>query len=193
VRAIVERMRSAGLDARAFGRSRVAAVGPGTAEALASIGIVADLLPKSFTTKQIGTSFPRGSGRVLLARADVVEPGLDEALENKGWTIERVVAYRLLGQKAMPADVRDAVLAGDIDVLTFASGGTVRAFMKLLNGAPPASTAVVCIGPVTAKAARDAGLRVRAVADPHTIPALAAAVMEAVSKKSKSRRPRRAR
>jgi uroporphyrinogen-III synthase len=35
---------------------------------------------------------------------------------------------------------------------------------------------VVCIGPITARAARDRGLRVSTVADPHTVGGLVAAV-----------------
>jgi uroporphyrinogen III methyltransferase/synthase len=135
----------------------------------------------------------------LLARADVVEPGLDGTIEEKGWTVENVTAYRLMGQTSMPSGVRRAVMAGEIDVLTFASGGTVRAFMKLLKGKPPRGTKVVCIGPVTAKAARAAGLRVSAVARTHTIPGLVAAVVDAAGPKTarksakKSGSPRRAR
>ena len=199
VRALASRLRAAGLDARAFAGTKVAAVGPGTADTLSSIGIVPDLIPPSFTTREIAKAFPKGKGRVLLARADVVEPGLDDALEAKGWNVETVTAYRLKGQASMPREVRRAILGGDIDVLTFASGGTVRAFMKLLKGKPPSSTKVVCIGPVTAKAARDAGLRVSKVATTHTIPGLVAAVVDiagrraAARKSSGSRRAKRAR
>jgi uroporphyrinogen-III synthase len=97
-----------------------------------------------------------------------------------------VVAYRLKGQTQMPRHVRTAVLEGEIDVLTFASGGTVRAFMKLLGGKPPTRTKVVCIGPVTAKAARAAGLRVSSVARTHTIPGLVAAVVDGSGKRGAS-------
>jgi len=193
VRAFASRLRKAHLDARAFASTKVAAVGSGTADALAQLGIVADLVPPSFTTEAIGKAFPRGKGRVLLARADVVEPGLDDAIAAKGWTVERVTAYRLQGRSSMPASVRKAVLDGAIDVLTFASGGTVRAFMKLLKGKPSARTKVVCIGPVTAKAARQARLRVTKVARVHTIPGLVAAVVDAETPKKKSGSPRRAR
>jgi uroporphyrinogen III methyltransferase/synthase len=190
VRAFASRLRAAGLDARAFATAKIAAIGPGTADTLGSLGIVADLVPPSFTTEAVGKAFPRGRGRVLLARADVVEPGLDDALAEKGWEVERLVAYRLRGQTSMPAAVRRQVLEGEIDVLTFASGGTVRAFMKLLKGKPPAKTKVVCIGPVTAKAARAAGLRVSAVARTHTIPGLVAAVVDVIGpKKSSAKRP----
>ncbi|HLW18618.1 MAG TPA: uroporphyrinogen-III C-methyltransferase [Actinomycetota bacterium] len=185
VRAFVSRLRAAGLDARAFGTSNVAAVGPGTAEALGAIGIVPDLVPPSFTTEAIGRAFPKGKGRVLLARADKVEPGLDDAIGAKGWTVDRLVVYRLKGETTMPREVRKAILGGGVDVLTFASGGTVRAFMKLLKAKPPARTKVVCIGPITAKAARAAGLRVAAVARTHTIPGLVAATVDVASKKTR--------
>jgi uroporphyrinogen III methyltransferase/synthase len=191
VRAFAGRLREAGLDARAFATAKIASVGPGTTEALAGLGLKPDLVPPTFTTQAVGKAFPRGSGRVLLARADKVEPGLDEAIAAKGWTVDRLVAYRLMGQSSMPADIRRAILGGEIDVLTFASGGTVRAFARLLRGKPPAGTKVVCIGPVTAKAARAAGLRVARVADPHTIPALAAAVVEAAGSRSRHRTRRR--
>jgi len=182
VRLLGERLRAAGLDARAFGATKVAAVGVGTAAALRAVGIDADLVPATFTTRAVGEAFPAGEGRVLLARADVVEPGLDEALSGKGWTVERLTLYHLTGAGTMPAAVRRRVLAGDIDVITFASGGTVRAFVQALRGKPGRGTKIAAIGPVTAREARRAGLRVHAVADPHTIPALAAAVMQATGR-----------
>ena len=92
----------------------------------------------------------------------------------------------------MAPEIRRAVLDGEVDVLTFASGGTVRAFMKLLKGKPPARTKVACIGPVTANAARGAGLRVAAVARVHTIPGLVAAVVDVAGAKTTGS-PRRAR
>lgn len=196
VRLFFERLTAAGLDARAFGDTKVAAVGSGTAAALRAAGIEADLVPGTYTTGAIGRAFPRGEGRVLLARADVVEPGLDEAIASKGWSVERVTLYHLVGVGTMPAAVRRQVLAGDIDVITFASGGTVRAFAHALGGKPGRGTKIVAIGPVTAREARRAGLRVHAVAHPHTITALADAVVHAAGRvpaSPESQRARRAR
>lgn len=178
--ALARALREARRDARALGGVRVAAVGAGTAEALAQAGVRADLVPGVFTTEAVGRAFPRGAGRVLLVRADKAEPGLEEALRAKGWRTERVTAYRILGAGRMTPGLRRDVREGRIDVLTFASGGTVRAFARLLGARPHRRTKVVCIGPVTAKAAREAGLRVDAVAREHTIAGLAAAVVEAV-------------
>jgi len=153
----------------------VAAVGAGTADALRARGVEPDLVPPTFTTEAIGKAFPRGEGRVLLARADKTEPGLEEALRAKGWTPERVTVYKLRPVARMDPAVRRAVLAGEIDILTFASGGTVRAFMRLVRGKPHRRVKIAAIGPVTAKAAKAAGLHVHVVAKEHTIPGLAAA------------------
>ncbi len=187
VRFFFARLRAARLDARAFGRTRVAAVGAGTAEALRRRGIEPDLVPKTFTTEAIGKAFPRGKGRVLLARADKTEPGLEDAIGAKGWTPERVSVYRLRAVARLDPSVRRAVIAGEVDLLTFASGGTVRAFMRLLRGKPHRRVRVAVIGPVTAGAAKEAGLRVDAVAREHTIPGLASAAIKAMSGRRASR------
>jgi len=188
VRFFFSRLRAARLDARAFGRAKVAAVGTGTADALRVFGIEPDLIPPTFTTEAIGKAFPRGKGRVLLARADKTEPGLKEAVGAKGWTVERVTVYRLSPVARLDPSVRRAVLDGEIDLLTFASGGTVRAFMKLLRAKPHRRTLIAAIGPVTAKAAQQAGLRVDAVAAEHTIPGLAAAAARAYARRGRSRK-----
>ena len=74
-------------------RARVAAIGQGTAGALRRFGVEPDLVPSTFTTADLGRALPRGSGNVLLARADIAPDGLDEAVAAKGWTPIRVDAY----------------------------------------------------------------------------------------------------
>ena len=53
-----------------------------------------DLVPATFTTIGLARAFPRGSGRVLCARADIAPEGLEDALAAKGWSPTRVDAYR---------------------------------------------------------------------------------------------------
>ncbi|HEX9774614.1 MAG TPA: uroporphyrinogen-III C-methyltransferase [Actinomycetota bacterium] len=188
VRSFWRRLAAAGLDARSLAGARVAAVGPGTASELARCGVKADLVPPSFTTAALAAAFPKGPGRAILVRVTGAPRALDDALRAKGWTVARASAYRIRGARSMPAAVRRAVQAGEIDVLTFASSGTVRAFMAALRGKPGRGSKIACIGPETARAARAAGLRVHAVADPHTIPALAAAVVGLVGPRPARRR-----
>ena len=174
------------LEARQV-RAKVAAVGEGTAEAYRRWSRRRpDLVPRAFTTASLGRAFPRGNGRVLTPRADVAPEGLEDALERKGWRPTRVDAYRTRMPRSLPADARAALRDGEVDAVTFTSASTVRGFVGAL-GAVKGSPKVVAIGPVTAREARAHGLHVHAVASPHTIEGLVAAVERAL------RRPRSAR
>jgi uroporphyrinogen-III synthase len=163
-------------------RAQVAVIGDGTAAAFRRwAGREPDLQPTTFTTEALARAFPRGSGRVLCARADIAPEGLEDALTIKGWETERVDAYRTVFATSLPREARDALGRGEVDAVTFTSASTVRGFVNARGGeairrpigGPPK---VVCIGPVTASAARDAGLRPAAVAKPHTLEGLVEAL-----------------
>lgn len=155
-------------------RAKVAAVGTGTAEALGRRGLRPDLVPDPFTTEALGTSFPTGSGRVLLARADIAAPELEEVIAAKGWEPVRVDAYRNVPAESIPDEAHRVLEDGTVDAVTFTSASTVEGFVRLVGTVE--GPAVVCIGPVTAEAAHRAGFAVRAVARPHTIEGLVAAL-----------------
>ena len=178
------------LDERLAGptdvRADVAAIGEGTAAAYARwAGRQPRLLPKTFTVDGLARAFPRGGGRVLCARADIAPDGLEDALAAKGWRPTRVDAYRTVFPTSLPRGARTALANGEVDAITFTSASTVRGFRQALGPTPIAGKPkVVCIGPVTAKQARDAGMTVHAVADPHTTDGLVDALERAL-------RPRR--
>jgi uroporphyrinogen-III synthase len=164
-------------------RARVAAVGEGTSESFRRWARRdPELVPRIFTTAALARAFPRGEGRVLCARADVAPEGLEDALAAKGWSPTRVVAYRTRMARSLPAEARAALRAGGIDAVTFTSASTVRGFVGAL-GAVRGAPRVVCIGPVTARAAREHGLVVHAVARPHTVEGLAGAVERALERR----------
>jgi uroporphyrinogen-III synthase len=162
---------------------RVAAVGDGTAAVLRELGVEPELVPATFTTEALGRAFPPGGGRVLLARADIAPDGLESALRAKGWTPIRVDAYRTRPSSRMPPPVARALREGSVDAVTFTSASTVEGYLRMAgdtSGLPRRRPKVVCIGPVTARAARRAGMRVDAVASPHTIEGLVDAVERAL-------------
>ena len=72
------------------------------------------------------------------------------------------------------------LLAGEIDIVTFASSSTVTNLLSLIGGEQEVleRVTVACIGPVTAATAAKAGLKVDIVAHEHTIPGLVEALEE---------------
>lgn len=144
---------------------RVAAVGPGTAEALRALGIEPDLVAAVSTQEGLLDEFPRPVGRVLVVGAEGSRRVLIDAL---GASFVPLYRTRLL-DPPVP----------DGDVVVLASGSAARSFAAL--GAPlPA----ISIGPQTTRAARAAGLDVVAEARTHDLDGLVAAVAEACSSRS---------
>jgi uroporphyrinogen III methyltransferase/synthase len=169
-------------DSRAFGDCRVACVGPVTAAALARWHVRADLVPDEAVGEALVEAFPTApddrSGRVLVAQAADARPVVADGLRAAGWGVEVVEAYRTVPVTPTAAEVAEA---GGADAITFTASSTVRAYLDAAgrDAVPPA---VVCIGPVTAGTARDAGLDVTAVADPHTVDGLLDALVAVLAR-----------
>jgi uroporphyrinogen III methyltransferase/synthase len=162
-------------DARDLGSAKVAAIGPATAGALRSRGVVADLVPSSYVAEALVEAFPppeEPGARVLLPRAGEARDVLPVGLRKLGFEVDVVEAYRV-----RPAHPPEASLAAaaEADAIVFTSPSTVRAFLETA-GAERLPRVVACIGPVTADAAAAAGVRVDAVAEEHTTDGLVAAL-----------------
>src|SRR5581483_10819332 len=164
-----------GADTRALGGRRVAAIGPGTAEALAAAGVRADLVPERFVAESLLGAFPPGPGRVLLPRAAVARDALPAGLAGRGYAVDVVEAYRTVVGRPAPEAL---AAAGRADAVTFTSSSTVTNYLTVA-GDLPVPPVVACIGPITAETARAAGLTVDVVAAEHTIDGLVDALVEA--------------
>jgi uroporphyrinogen III methyltransferase/synthase len=164
-------------DARRFGSACIAAIGPGTAAALAERSLVADLVPPEFVAESVVGAFPDGPGSVLLPRAAVARDVLPDGLRAKGWTVDVVEAYRT---RAVEPSAEALAAAATAHAITFTSSSTVTNY--LASGAPVPGL-VACIGPVTADTAREHGLTVDVVADPHTIDGLVEALLQAIGRR----------
>jgi uroporphyrinogen III methyltransferase/synthase len=195
-------MRERGLDARAFGATRVAAIGPATAEALAGRGITADAVPDEYVAESLVEALRVGAhghaplqvgDRILLPRAESARPELVEGLRGLGAEVDEVTLYRAAMPAEAPAEALSLVRHGGIDIVTFTSSSTVRNLAALLDGdveclradARPSGRKplIACIGPITADTARELGLRVDVVAAEHTVQGLVAAVREQIGAK----------
>ncbi len=175
VRAIREKLEEYGLDARSFAGLKVAAVGEPTAAALIDFGVRPDIMPTAEqTTSALLDEWPAYDSltdpinRVFLPRADIATDTLVAGLGELGWEVEDVTAYRTVRAAPPPAETREAIKTGGFDAVLFTSSSTVRNLVGIA-GKPHHSTVVACIGPQTAKAAEEHGLRVDVLADTSTV------------------------
>lgn len=164
-------------DAGVFGAPRVAAVGPVTARRLRSHGITPDLVPGEATAASAVAELGEGKGSLLMPRAADAPDDVTQALEAAGWVVDRPVAYETV-QITPGAVLRDETY----DAVTFASPSAVTGFVRSVGDVErDRPYAAVCIGPSTAERARELGLGVDAVADPHTTEGLVDAVVAALA------------
>ena len=170
VRAVREKFEEFGLDARAFAGLKIAAVGGVTARALREWGLVPDLVPSEEQSAQglleVWPPFDEvldPINRVFLPRADIATDTLVAGLQDMGWEVDDVTAYRTVRAAPPPAPVREAIKGGQFDAVVFTSSSTVRNLVGIA-GKPHPSTVIACIGPATAKTAEEHGLRVDVLA-----------------------------
>jgi uroporphyrinogen III methyltransferase/synthase len=184
VKAVRERFEEYGLDARAFAGIKVAAVGEQTAGDLLAWGIKPDLVPTGEQSAAgLLEEWPPFDAvfdpidRVFLPRADIATENLVAGLVARGWEVDDVTAYRTVRAAPPPAPIREAIKGGGFDAVVFTSSSTVRNLVGIA-GKPHTSTVIACIGPATAKAAEEHGLRVDVLAPSPSVAELAAALAE---------------
>jgi uroporphyrinogen III methyltransferase / synthase len=162
-------------DARRLAGVRIAVMGTGTAAAVRERFVEPDLVPERFVAESLLEAIPPppvGGARVLVSRAEVARDVLPDGLRAAGWEVDVVDAYRTV--RATPERAALDRVA-DADVITFTSSSTVTNFLAIA-GAERVPSTVACIGPITARTARDAGLTVDVEAQEHSIEGLVSAI-----------------
>ena len=147
-------------------RGRVVAVGDATAQAALDAGLPVQRVETAGPHAQAMLDALRERGdlarcRVLLPRAERGREILGRGLRAEGAEVDEVPVYRTDPAPFDADALRDALAAGRIDALTFASPSAVRNFAAGLGptGLDLAKRIpIAAIGPVTARACRQAGL-----------------------------------
>ena len=163
---------------------RAACVGPVTAEAARLAGFpvahVAETHNGVALAEELGSRL-KGT-KVLLPRSDKANPDLPAALRRHGAEVTEVIAYRTV----KPTDVDRSTLGetafGEVHAILFFSSSAVEHFGETFGNreirALQDKVAITAVGPVTAKALREAGVE-RVIVSADTT---AAAVVEALEK-----------
>jgi len=184
VESFFQRMRSLRKDIREMKGISLCAIGPKTREALEEFGLVCEFVPGEFVAEAIieGLKDKNMAGkRVLLPRADIARKVLPDTLKVMGAQVTEVDAYKTVKGGGNADQLRDLLAKKQVQMVTFTSSSTVKNFVALLDtpdyGKLMEGVRVACIGPVTAKTARDLGLEVNIEAKEYTIEGLIKAIL----------------
>jgi uroporphyrinogen III methyltransferase/synthase len=184
VHLLFEAMAGQGRDARALAAASIAAIGPGTAAALAEHGVIADIVPERFVAESLVEAlagFEVDGRPVLIAGAAQGREVLAQALQERGAKLDVVALYETVPEAPDPPALEAAAGA---DYVTFTSSSTVRNLLGAFEeaGAPfPETVRVVSIGPATSETARGLGLEVDVEGDRHDPDGLLDALIRDVS------------
>ncbi len=174
VHLLFDRLRSRGLDARALAGTRVAAIGPGTARALAEHGVIADVVPERFVAEGLIEALAEHPvSRALVARAASARDVLVDALRARGAEVDVVALYETV---ASPLGEAELAAVAAADYVTFTSSSTVRFFLKSARDTDLRAR-LVSIGPVTSETLREHGLSPDVEATRHDIDGLVDALV----------------
>lgn len=166
-------------DLRRLGRSRLAAIGPGTAEELARYRLKADLVPREFRAEALAAELIGADAgrRFLLARASRGREVLAEQLSAAGREVDQVVVYSSTDVQVADDEVVAALREGRIDWITVTSSAIARSLARLF-GDDLRRAKLASISPITSGELRKLGYEPAAEATQYTMGGLVEAIME---------------
>jgi uroporphyrinogen III methyltransferase/synthase len=183
-----ERLAAIGLDSRAFGGAKIAAVGEATAEAIGEcLNLRVDLCPAAFVAEALGEELKRrgevSGKRFLMLRADIARAVLAEQLQKAGAAeVADVAVYETKAVSSLPPAVNEALKERAVNWVTFTSSSTAKNFVKLLGKnylEKLAGVGIASIGPITTATLKELGMAPTAVAEDANLDGLVEAISSA--------------
>jgi uroporphyrinogen III methyltransferase/synthase len=184
----LQRLTQRGLNTADLDEIKVCAIGQRTTEKLHEAHVHVDVIPSQSTAEGVYAALREFAGgeerlhglNVLLPRAAVGRDYLPKALEDAGARVDVVTTYQTVLPENFDRGRLSAMLAGSGDCIAFTSPSTIRNLAQLFDthdlGKTLPGVVIACIGPVTAAAAVEYGLRVDIQPAQQTVKDLAAAI-----------------
>ncbi len=191
VRFFAERASQLGVPLQATAPA-IACVGPQTAAAARERGLCVAVTPAeqfdaAGLVEAVRSAWGGEGRRYLLPQAEAARPVLRDGLCAAGARVDTVTAYQTIAPEVDGQSLRDRLVRGDLDALTFTSPSTVTNFAALLDEeSKHAARAcrIAAIGPVTADALRAVGFDPRVIPQHATVPDLVSALAASMSERS---------
>jgi len=187
VRHLLDRIWQRGLDSRCLKNLKIAAIGTGTAAALAEYQLRADLVPDSFRAEALAEALkPHVSNRrVLWARASRGRDVLPQELRAAGASLDEVVVYQNVDVPEILPEVLEQIETGRLHWIGLSSPSIARNLAEKLTPAAKSQLGtkvrLVSISPVTTDAAKTAGLPISAEAKVYTWAGMLDAIVQSTT------------
>lgn len=181
VRFFFEQMKKEQVDIRSLGDSRIAVMGAGTRKELENWGCYADLLPEQSCSESLAKVLCENvqyDEEICLFRAEEASDVLTKRLREKQYRVVDIPTYRTEIVWKKRELLRE--MLEDVDAVTFCSASAVSAFVQMTEGHDLVAK-TICIGPVTAQAAKKVGLHIDKVAEQYDLEGLTEALCAILS------------
>jgi len=138
-------------------KGKIAAIGPATAKALKNRGIISDIVADHFVAESLFEKmkgYLKVDDKVLVPRSKDARPYLVEELMKFGCYVDEVFTYETVCGKLQTGNEIE-----DVDLIVFTSPSTVKNMIKMVGLETIKSKTALSIGPITAKALSDVGIK----------------------------------
>ena len=173
VRTFFRKLKEDGTDLRRLAALRFAVIGRPTGNTLRSYGVLADLSPEVFTSRDLAERIREevpASEEIVLLRAENATDTLPSILKENGYSVREVAIYRTeadeeSGKAPLPP----------LDFLVFSSAGGTKLFSERFGNIPE-GVRTVAIGKITKKAMEETFGRCDITAETAEVESIARAV-----------------
>ena len=165
VRALLDRAHAIGISPDELRSRLLAAVGPVTASIVRAALRAPDFVPAAHTSEALAREMAGvENARLLLPRGDLATDALPATLRARGAFVDEIVVYQTVPGPGIP-EIAQRLRDGTVDALLFASASAVHFVADAATVDATRWPVAVCLGPVTADAAREVGFAQVVVAD----------------------------
>ncbi|MAY85051.1 MAG: hypothetical protein CMP59_13055 [Flavobacteriales bacterium] len=178
VKFFFQRIEEKGIKMYFYPELKIATVGEKTKMKLEQLGYRTNFVPIQYTAEVLAANLPDVEERnILIPASSLSKDDYIKAFENRGAKPHQIVMYQNLKRELSEEDQK-ALKAKPLDYLTFTSGSAIQAFDEYFGNPLETfnSAKVICIGPSTSKVAAKLNWNIDAIADPHTVEGMIAAM-----------------
>ena len=157
----------------ALKKIKVACIGPKTREALEKQGIKVSLIPREYKAEALAEELIKKAGgkRILVARASTGREVLIERLKAAAEVTEVPLYDTTMPEKNALKAFSRYLEKGDIDAIIFTSSQAAKNFFRVIDRKKIEKLKICAIGPITAQALAEQGVRVDMVPEEYTVKA----------------------